>query len=157
MRALQTSPVQRTCRVTTDSPTATAPLYHDVEFRVRYAETDQMGVVYHANYLIWCEVGRTDFIRSRGMSYADMERAGVGLAVSELTARFHSAARYDNMIRVRTTLAEVRSRGITFDYVITRVADGRRLVSARTALVSIDGSGRPIALPSAVRALFGSV
>jgi acyl-CoA thioester hydrolase len=86
-----------------------------------------------------------------------MERAGVGLAVSELTARFHSAARYDDMIRVRTTLAEVRSRGITFDYVITRLHDGHRLVSARTSLVSIDRSGRPIALPSAVRALFGSV
>src|SRR6185295_19104794 len=99
-------------RVTTDSPTASpALLHHDIEFRVRYAETDQMGVVYHANYLIWCEVGRTDFIRARGMSYPDMERAGIGLAVSELTARFHSAARYDDMIRVRTTLAEVRSRG----------------------------------------------
>jgi len=145
-------------RVTTDSPThSTAPLFHDVDFRVRYAETDQMGVVYHTNYLVWCEVGRTDFIRARGMSYADMERAGVGLAVSELTARFHSAARYDDMIRVRTTLAEVRSRGITFDYLITRLDDGHRLVSARTSLVSIDGSGRPIALPSAVRALFGSV
>jgi acyl-CoA thioester hydrolase len=142
-------------RVPTDSPTdSTAPLCHDVEFRVRYAETDQMGVVYHANYLIWCEVGRTDFIRARGMSYADMERAGVGLAVSELTARFHSAAKYDDMIRVRTTLAEVRSRGITFDYLITRLADGHRLVSARTALVSIDGSGRPIALPASVRSLF---
>jgi acyl-CoA thioester hydrolase len=145
-------------RVTTDSPNAApAPLHHDVEFRVRYAETDQMGVVYHANYLIWCEVGRTDFIRSRGMSYADMERAGVGLAVSELTARFHSAARYDDMIRVRTTLAEVRSRGITFDYLITRVNDGHRLVSARTSLVSIDGSGRLVALPATVRDLFERV
>ena len=76
--------------MTNDSPALTvAPLYHDVEFRVRYAETDQMGVVYHTNYLVWCEVGRTDFIRARGMSYADMERAGVGLAVSELSARFH--------------------------------------------------------------------
>jgi acyl-CoA thioester hydrolase len=127
-----------------------------VEFRVRYAETDQMGVVYHTNYLIWCEVGRTDFIRARGMSYADMERAGVGLAVSDLSARFHSAARYDDMIRVRTTLADVRSRGITFDYMITRVDDGRRLVSARTALVSIDASGRPVSLPAAVRGLFGT-
>ena len=60
-----------------------------------------MGVVYHTNYLVWWEVGRPDFIRARGMSYADMERAGIGLAVSELTARFHSAARYDDMIRVR--------------------------------------------------------
>jgi acyl-CoA thioester hydrolase len=132
-------------------------LYHDVEFRVRYSETDQMGVVYHANYLIWCEVGRTDFIRARGMSYADIERAGVGLAVSELSARFHAAARYDELIRVRTTLTEVRSRSITFDYLITHAASGSRLVSARTALVSIDASGRPVALPPAVRTLFEPV
>jgi acyl-CoA thioester hydrolase len=136
------------------SPPDAEPLFHDVEFRVRYAETDQMGVVYHTNYLVWCEVGRTDFIRARGMSYADMERSGVGLAISELTARFHAAARYDDAVRVRTTLAEVRSRGITFDYLITDVATGRRLVTARTALVSIDSAGRPTALPASVRALF---
>ena len=141
--------------MTSDAPRPSAePLFHDVEFRVRYAETDQMGVVYHTNYLVWCEVGRTDFIRARGMSYAEMERAGVGLAVSELTARFHAAARYDDAVRVRTTLAEVRSRGITFDYLITDVASGRRLVTARTALVAIDPSGRPTALPPNVRALF---
>jgi len=141
--------------VTIDSPaTERPPLHHDIEFRVRYAETDQMGVVYHANYLIWCEVGRTDFIRTRGMTYADMERAGVGLAVSELSARFHAAARYDDMIRVRTTLVDVRSRGITFDYLITNADSGDRLVTARTALVSIDGTGRLTALPLAVRALF---
>jgi len=113
-----------------------------------------MGVVYHTNYLVWCEVGRTDFIRSRGMSYADVERAGVGLAVSELSARFHSAARYDEMIRVRTTLVEVRSRSITFDYLISRAETGERLVTARTALVSIDRAGRLVALPASVRALF---
>jgi acyl-CoA thioester hydrolase len=141
--------------VTNETLTATpAPVYYDVEFRVRYAETDQMGVVYHANYLIWCEVGRTDFIRARGMSYADMERAGIGLAVSDLSARFHAAARYDDMIRVRTTLADVRSRGITFDYMITNAETGQRLVTARTALVSIDSNGRPTALPATVRALF---
>lgn len=122
---------------------------------MRYAETDQMGVVYHANYLIWCEVGRTDFIRARGMSYADMERAGVGLAVSELSARYHAAARYDDLIRVRTTLGDVRSRGITFDYVITNADTGARLVTARTALVSIDAAGKPTALPPGIRALFG--
>ena len=133
---------------------AKSSAFHDVEFRVRYAETDQMGVVYHTNYLVWCEVGRTDFIRSRGMSYADIERAGIGLAVSEVSARFHAAARYDDRVRVRTTLAELRSRGITFDYVITRADDGLRLVTARTALVSIDRSGRLVALPSNVRALF---
>jgi acyl-CoA thioester hydrolase len=140
--------------VTSQTPPQLPALYHDVEFRVRYAETDQMGVVYHTNYLVWCEVGRTDFIRSRGMSYADMERAGVGLAVSDLSARFHSAARYDDMVRVRTTLVEVRSRGITFDYEITRVENGKRLVTARTALIAIDPTGRPTALPQTVRALF---
>ena len=138
----------------TNATTGATPPYHDVEFRVRYAETDQMGVVYHTNYLIWCEVGRTDYIRMRGMSYADIERAGIGLAVSELSARFHSAARYDDLVRVRTTLAEVRSRGITFDYVISKVETGERLVTARTALVSIDRAGRPAALPPDVRSLF---
>lgn len=145
-------------RVATESssarPQSPAPLHHDVEFRVRYAETDQMGVVYHTNYLVWCEVGRTDFIRQRGMSYADIERAGIGLAVSELSARFHAAARYDDLVRVRTTLADVRSRGITFDYLITNAATGDRLVTARTALVSIDRSGRLVALPSEIRRLF---
>jgi acyl-CoA thioester hydrolase len=142
-------------QVTNNAPApVAAPPYHDVEFRVRYAETDQMGVVYHTNYLIWCEVGRTDFIRARGMSYADMERAGVGLAVSELSARFHAAARYDDLIRVRTSLADVRSRGVTFDYVISNAASGDRLVTARTALISIDAAGRPTAMPATVRALF---
>ncbi|HET7374240.1 MAG TPA: thioesterase family protein [Gemmatimonadaceae bacterium] len=143
--------------VSTESPSArSAPpsLHHDVEFRVRYAETDQMGVVYHTNYLVWCEVGRTDFIRQRGMSYADIERSGIGLAVTELSARFHAAARYDDMVRVRTTLADVRSRGITFDYLITNAATGDRLVTARTALVSIDRSGRLVALPNEIRRLF---
>jgi len=137
----------------TASPAVVRP-HHDVEFRVRYAETDQMGVVYHTNYLVWCEVGRTDFIRARGMSYADIERAGIGLAVSELSARFHAAARYDNLVRVRTTLAEIRSRGITFDYVITNAETGERFVTARTALVSIDLTGKLVALPQGIRALF---
>src|SRR3954467_14760851 len=91
----------------------------DIEFRVRYAETDQMGVVYHTNYLVWCEMGRTDFIRAQGMPYAEIERQGVGLAVAELSARYHGAARYEDLIRVRTSLAEVRSRTVTFDYEIT--------------------------------------
>jgi acyl-CoA thioester hydrolase len=140
----------------TSAPTPALP-HNDVEFRVRYAETDQMGVVYHANYLVWCEVGRTDFIRARGMSYADIERAGIGLAVSELTARFHGAARYDDLVRIRTTLAEIRSRGITFDYVITNATSGDRLVTARTALVSIDAAGKLVAMPREVRTLFEPV
>ena len=126
----------------------------DVEFRVRYAETDQMGVVYHTNYLVWCEIGRTDFIRRRGMSYADMERSGTLLAVADVSARFHGAARYEELIRVRTTLVEIQSRLIVFDYLITNAETGQRLVTARTSLVSIDAKGRPRSLPTEIRALF---
>jgi acyl-CoA thioester hydrolase len=124
-----------------------------VELRVRYAETDQMGVVYHANYLVWCEIGRTELIRTFGVSYADLERtAGVGLAVAEASVRYHASARYDDPIRVTTSLAEVRSRTITFDYLITNAASDTRLVTARTTLVGVDRDGRPVRLPPELRA-----
>lgn len=129
----------------------------DIEFRVRYAETDQMGVVYHANYLIWCEMGRTDFIRRRGMSYADIERSGTLLAVADLSARYHAAARYEELIRVRTTLASIRSRAIVFDYLVTNAESGARLVTASTTLIAVDSSGRPRSLPAEVQRLFEEV
>jgi len=126
---------------------------HDLELRVRYAETDQMGVVYHANYLVWCEMGRTDFIRRCGVSYAEMEQGGISLAVSELSARYHAAARYDQLIRVRTRLGEVRSRMISFDYLISNAVTEKRLVSAHTTLISLDRGGKPVALPAELRRL----
>lgn len=124
-----------------------------VEFRVRYAETDQMGVVYHANYLIWCEVGRTELLRTLGTSYAELERSGVLLAVSEATLRFHASARYDDHVLVETWLEEVRSRLVTFRYRVSRRGkqdEQERLVSATTALVALDESGRLRALPSSL-------
>ena len=127
---------------------------HELELRVRYAETDQMGVVYHTNYLVWCEIGRTELIRAlTGASYADLEARGVGLAVSELSIRYHGAARYDNRIAVRTTLAEARSRSVTFDYLIANADTGERLASARTVLVSLDRNGKPVMMPSDLRAV----
>lgn len=111
-----------------------------------------MGVVYHANYLVWCEMGRTELIRSLiGRSYADLEREGVGLAVSELTIRYHGAARYDNLVRVRTSIADVRSRSVTFDYLITNAESLERLASASTTLISLDGQGRPVSMPADLR------
>jgi acyl-CoA thioester hydrolase len=124
-----------------------------VEFRVRYSETDQMGVVYHANYLPWCEVGRTELIRRLWKSYAEVEREGVLLAVTEATLRYHASARYDDLVRVTATLARARSRGVTFDYEIVKVEeDGttKRLVSASTSLVAIDRAGTPRTLPPAL-------
>ena len=124
---------------------------HPVELRVRYAETDRMGVVYHANYLVWCEVGRTEYIRTLGVSYGELEAGGLLLAVTDASLRFHASARYDDVVRIDTSLAEVRSRTITFEYLITNVASGARLVSARTALVSIEPGGRTVAMPAEFR------
>ena len=127
------------------------PTPHAIEFRVRYGETDQMGVVYHAEYVVWCDMGRTELIRAAGLSYADLERSGVALAVTDLSVRYHAAARYDDMIRVETTLREVRSRAVTFEYVVKRAGSGERLASARTVLVALDTSKRPTSLPLAFR------
>ena len=126
------------------------------EVRVRYAETDQMGVAYHANYLVWCEIGRTDFIRQLGLSYSQMERDGMLLAVSEANVRFHASARYDELVRVETSLASVRSRSLTFDYLISQADTGVRLATARISLISIKAGGRPVAMPPVMRALLES-
>ena len=127
-------------------------IQHEARVRARYAETDQMGVVYHTNYLVWCEIGRTELIRSlTGESYAALERAGVALAVADLSIRYHGAARYDNLIRVKTTLTDARSRSVTFEYLISNWDTGERLASARTVLVSLDDNGRPVVMPDALR------
>ena len=111
-----------------------------------------MGVVYHTNYLVWCEMGRTELIRSLiGRSYAELEREGLNLAVSELTIRYHGAARYDNLVRVSTTITDVRSRMVSFDYLITNADTGERLASASTTLVSLDAQGRPVSMPAELR------
>ena len=126
---------------------------HSIEFRVRYAETDQMQVVYHSNYLIWCEMGRTEFIRALGTPYAELERQNVTLAVVEANMRFHAGARYDNLIRVTTTVSDVRSRTITFDYVVTNAETGEKFVSASTKLASLTRDNRLTTLPDYIRKL----
>lgn len=127
------------------------PTTHHVEVRVRYAETDQMRVVYHANYLVFLEIGRTDFIRRLGRSYATLEAEGVRLAVADVSARYHAPARYDDRLEIATTLAEVRSRTVAFEYVIANADTAQRLVSARTTLVSLDAENRMVALPTDLR------
>lgn len=112
-----------------------------------------MGVVYHAEYLVWCEVGRTDYIRALGLPYSELERRGTALAVAEATIRYHQPARYDDLIRVETRLSEVRSRAITFEYLIRNSETGARLATARTLLVSLAASGKPVPLPADVRSL----
>ena len=127
------------------------PPHCTVEFRARYSETDQMGIVYHANYLPWCEIGRTELIRRLWKSYAQVEEEdGVLLAVTDVSLRYHASAKYDDLVRVTTTLEQVRSRGVSFLYEIVRVdEDGttKRLVSARTGLIAIGRDGAPRTFP----------
>lgn len=112
-----------------------------------------MGVVYHANYLVWCEVGRTEYLRDRGADYAALERSGTVLAVAEASLRYHASARYGDVVRVETTLSDLRSRMIAFDYLIVHAETGARLATAHTTLVSIDRAGRPSRLPEETREL----
>ena len=98
--------------------------FAETTVRVRYAETDQMGVVYHANYLVWFEVGRVEFMRQAGLDYRDMEREeGALIAVIEARARYKAPARYDDLLVVRTTLASVRGAMIRFLYSIYRAGE----------------------------------
>ncbi len=107
--------------------------YAEASIRVRYAETDQMGVVYHANYLVWFEVGRVEFIRQLGMDYRDMEREdGALIAVAEATVRYKAPARYDDELVLRTSLAGLRDSIVRFRYVVLRVADEMVLCEGET-------------------------
>ncbi len=130
---------------------AAEPTTSEIVFRVRYAETDQMQVVYHANYLVWCEMGRTDLIRQLGTSYADIERTGIKLAVIDASLRYHAAAKYEDTIRVRTVIEHTRSRSVTFQYTIENAESGAKLVTARTTLASINGDGKLVAMPAHLR------
>lgn len=122
------------------------PLISESRFRVRYAETDQMGMVYYANYLIWMEVGRTDFCRECGFSYRDLEREEQAfLTVAEANCRYMAPARYDDEILVETQLDRVRTRLVEFAY---RIKCGEKLLAeGRTVHVVIGTDGRPRSLP----------
>jgi acyl-CoA thioester hydrolase len=121
---------------------------------VRYAETDKMGVVYYANYLVWFEVGRTDLLREAGWSYRDMETDGYALPVIEAHCTYRSPAKYDDDLEVRTTGAMLSPVRVEFTYEIVRPADNATLVTGTTVHATLDRAGRPCRLPDRVRSLF---
>ena len=124
----------------------------DAEVKVRYAETDAQGVVYHGSYVVWFEVGRTEYCDAAGYPYARMEAEGVNIVVSDLAARYRRPARYGDTVRVATRLAAIRSRGCTFAYRIT-LPDGSLAVEGETIHLFVDQkSGRPTAVPEPIRA-----
>lgn len=122
--------------------------------RVRYAETDQMGVVYYANYLIWFEVGRTDWLRETGATYRSMEEEGVQLPVIEAHCDYRQGARYDDEVEIRTRGRKLSPVRIRFDYEVIRRADGAVLATGHTVHATIDRNGRPMRMPDRVKGLF---
>lgn len=119
-------------------------------FRVRYAETDAMGIVYHANYAVWFEVGRGDFFREIGLPYSESEKRGAYFPVTELHVRFHAPAHYEDEVLVETRVAEVRSRGITFDYKARNADSGQLLASGTTVHICTDASSKVRLVPEEV-------
>ena len=117
--------------------------------RVRYAETDQMGVVYHANYLVWFEVGRVELIRQMGLDYKSMEsEEGVGIAVVEVNVRYKAPARYDEELIIRTRIVGVRGSVVKFSYTLHRADDRLLLAEGATTHVVVDKTMRKAAMPA---------
>ena len=119
--------------------------------RVNYSETDQMGVVYHARYLVWLDIARTEHLRRSGMSYRELEETGLRLAVSEVAVRYRQPARFDDSIRIRCWVREVASRRVEFGYAIEHADDGRLLATATTSLLTLDSTMALSRLPERVR------
>jgi acyl-CoA thioester hydrolase len=122
--------------------------------RVRYAETDKMGVVYYSNYLVWFEVGRTDWLRGTGWTYRAIEEEGIQLPVIEAHCEYRQGARYDDEVEIHTTAKKLSPVRIQFDYEVMRRADGAMLASGHTVHATIDRQGRPTRMPGRVRDLF---
>ncbi|MFN6963050.1 MAG: acyl-CoA thioesterase [Pyrinomonadaceae bacterium] len=128
--------------------------WHETEIRVRYAETDQMGIVHHSNYLVWFELGRSELCRSRGFSYRDMERKGNALlVVAESYVRYKSPAYYEDVLTIRTKVSEVRSRSIRFNYELYRPSDAALLAEGETLHLVTDRDKKVRTLPEAYRVL----
>jgi acyl-CoA thioester hydrolase len=123
--------------------------------RVRYKDTDQMGMVYYGNYFTFFEIGRVEYMRARGVAYKQMEREDDSfIVVAEASCRYLRPARYDDLLRIRTRVSEARRRSIRFAYQILREEDGEMLATGETLHVICNRDGRPKSLPEKYRPLF---
>jgi len=123
----------------------------ETTFHVRYAETDKMGIVHHAAYVVWLEEGRSHWLRANGSSYANFEADGVALAVSDLRVRYIQAARYDQLVTARCWVEEVKSRKMIFGYQILDAATGQLLAEAQTHHICVDRAGQVTKIPDSWR------
>jgi acyl-CoA thioester hydrolase len=134
------------------SHTEASTLIRHATVRVRYAETDRMGVVYYANYLVWFEVGRTEWLRQSGWSYREMEADGVGLPVIEAHCEYRQPVRYDDQVDIRTRASLLSPVRVRFDYEIV-LGESAVAAAGHTVHAALDASGKPCRLPERVRAI----
>jgi acyl-CoA thioester hydrolase len=121
---------------------------YETKVRVRYAETDQMGVVYHSNFVIWFEVGRVEMLRQLGFTYREMEKQdGTHIAVVDMRCRYKAPARYDDVVTIRTRLVNVRDSLLHFAYEIVRDQDGTVLAVGETVHIVVDAEFKRLPLP----------
>ena len=134
--------------MTSPAPDDAYGVWHETMLRVRYSETDKMGIVYYANYLVWFEIGRTDYCRARGFSYRDMEESdNAYLVVAEAYCRYKAPAYYDDELIIRTHITELRKRSLRFGYEIIRANDDCVVAEGETGHVVTDSTGRVRSFP----------
>ena len=130
--------------------------FYETTVRVRYGETDQLGIVYYANYFVWFEIGRVELIRQLGINYKAMEAEDdCNIVVADAHCRYHHPAHYDEELRIRTRIAEAQRRIIRFEYEIVEKDSGRLLTTGETTCVVCGRDGRPKTLPEKYRKVFG--
>ncbi len=125
----------------------------ETRFRVRYAETDKMGVVYYANYFVWMEIGRTDYCKTVGFNYRDMEREDANLVVADASCRYLAPARYDDEILVCTSVDRLKRRLVSFAYAISNGETGELLAQGRTLHITVNKDGKTCSIPEKYYAL----
>ena len=126
-------------------------IVHESEIRVRYQETDNMGVVYYANYLVWFEVARTEYFRSLRLVYRDLEAKGVYLMVASASCQYKCPARYDDRVNIRTWVRDLKNSSLKFEYELS--IGGKLIATGESVHVSTNKSGKPIRIPEEIRAL----
>lgn len=125
---------------------------HETEIRVRYQETDNMGVVYYANYLVWFEVARTEYFRALGLIYRKLEDKGIYLMVASATCNYKSPAKYDDIVRIQSWVPEIKNTSLKFEY---KLSVGEKLVATGESVhVFVNEAGKPTRIPEEVKKLF---
>lgn len=124
----------------------------ETTMHVRYAETDQMGIVHHSTYVIWMEEGRSDFMRQKQVDYAEVEKRGLALAVTEMTVRYSAPAHYGEQVTVRTWVESLRSRMLVFGYEIINTKSKQKLITGEVKLTMINKQGQVVTMPEDIQA-----